>query len=323
VAKDGRTIRSQMGPFGLVPLWVLECVMTVVRKTSQGVDAAARAVLVYVVLAAKYANREHRAWPKRELLAEVSGMSLASLARALRILRNAGAIQTGLRHRADGSVMGLDYLLVQVEPAKAADHQVCADTKAVDHQVCTDTIIESAQTPPIKGRTRSTRTRSKKEGEAAAPPAPPLENPPGEGTEDDPLEAFRLAWNELRTDPLPPCHKLTPTRRRLIRARLVEHTIEDWRGIFARLNQSAFCRGERAGGWPMSFDQVIGSPDVALRVLEGQYDDHLSDRDRAAACDWLFRCYGSSRHCPHTPTCDDDLACLRLVAARLRARRAS
>ena len=73
----------------------------------------------------------------------------------------------------------------------------------------------------------------------------------------------------------------------------------------------------------MSFDQIIASPDVAVRVLEGVYDDHLRAADRAAAQAWRFRVSGSSNYCPHSPTCDSDEVCLRKIAVRLRTQKAS
>ena len=88
----------------------------------------------------------------------------------------------------------------------------------------------------------------------------------------DPLDAFRLAWNELTTEPIPRCISLTKERRRWIRAALVERSLEAWREIFMRVEASAHCRGGGRDGWRVTLDWLVRKPDNALRVLEGQYD---------------------------------------------------
>jgi hypothetical protein len=97
-------LRAQIGPFGIVPLWVIQrC-------------PDARAIHLYAVLSAKYANRQRRAWPRTEQLAQVMGSSLRNVERAIRALRDAGALRTGRRRRRDGAVVGLDFELIQIEP---------------------------------------------------------------------------------------------------------------------------------------------------------------------------------------------------------------
>jgi hypothetical protein len=82
-------------------------------------------------------------------------------------------------------------------------------------------------------------------------------------------------WN--RTMPRPPfsnVRDLTRRRREQAEARLQEHTLEEWERVLRSLSQSRFHRGESGRGtWVASFDWVIKSPDVAVRALEGQFDD--------------------------------------------------
>lgn len=133
-------------------------------------------------------------------------------------------------------------------------------------------------------------------------------------------EAFALAWNDSAAGtPLKPCHSLTRKRRRLIRARRAEHPLEAWRRIMARIAASSFCRGEGQKGFLASFDWLIGSPDPAVKALEGQYDDHVSEADLAAARHDLFRAFGGA--CPHTPMCQFREDCVEREARRLRAQR--
>jgi len=133
--------------------------------------------------------------------------------------------------------------------------------------------------------------------------------------------AFLNAWNELTTPPLAEVQALTQKRRRFVRRRLVDRPLDEHREAMLRINDSGFCRGEGSRGFVASFDWYIRSPEPAMKALEGLYDDHLSEADRAAVLEWRFRTYGSLTQCPHTPTCRDNEACLRRSAARLRARK--
>lgn len=114
-------------------------------------------------------------------------------------------------------------------------------------------------------------------------------------------EAFQALWNDTTSLPIPRCRDLTSKRRRHIKARLSERSLEAWGAIMARIQASKFCRGEVARGngdqpWVAAFDWLIGSPDVAVKVLEGAYDDRKPARVAAAApqptysFDWFDEC---------------------------------
>jgi hypothetical protein len=95
------SFRSQLGPFAMVPVWVLR-------------DAKdAQAVYLYAILS-RYANRERRAWPKHDRLAAEMGVTDRSVRRALARLKAIHAVQTSPHRRADGTVDGTEYLLVAV-----------------------------------------------------------------------------------------------------------------------------------------------------------------------------------------------------------------
>lgn len=119
-------------------------------------------------------------------------------------------------------------------------------------------------------------------------------------------EDFQEAWNSETLPPLPRCRDLTTKRRRHIKARLTERPLTEWREVMQRIQASAFCRGEVAPReadsqpWVASFDWLIGSPDVAVKVLEGKYDDRsvprrtqadrpFSERELSDARDWYRR----------------------------------
>lgn len=81
------------------------------------------------------------------------------------------------------------------------------------------------------------------------------------------------AWNEICIS-LTKCSKVTQKRRAHIAARIKEYPIEKWREIFTRIEASDFCRGLLGNGaWRADFDWITKSPDNAVKVLEGRYDN--------------------------------------------------
>ena len=115
-------------------------------------------------------------------------------------------------------------------------------------------------------------------------------------------EDVQELWNITTNPPIPRCRELTAKRRRHIKARNTELTWGEWRQVFTKIAASAFCNGHNDRGWTASFDWVIGSPDVAIKVLEGKYDDRLS-RGKATP-----RVAG----CRHVRPCADQMACTAL-----------
>lgn len=111
-------------------------------------------------------------------------------------------------------------------------------------------------------------------------------------TERDPvapegkIEAFVQLWNETTSRPLARCHGLSDKRKSHIRARLRDRGLSDWRDVFLRIERSSFCRGQNDRKWIASFDWIIESPDNALKVLEGKYDDRGSPRVKPTFGEW-------------------------------------
>jgi hypothetical protein len=105
---------------------------------------------------------------------------------------------------------------------------------------------------------------------------------------------FGVLWNEETSAPIPKCLQLTAKRRRHINARLAERPLTEWCEVFRRIHGSAFCRGYNDRGWIATFDWVIGSADVAVKVLEGKYDDRRKPPERSRAepayVDWGEEC---------------------------------
>lgn len=89
-------------------------------------------------------------------------------------------------------------------------------------------------------------------------------------------------WNIETLPPIPRCKYLTHQRKSRASARLRERPLEEWRAIVRRIGLSAFCRGENDRGWLATFDWLL-QPDVAVKVLEGKYDDRVPAPRRDAS----------------------------------------
>lgn len=99
-------------------------------------------------------------------------------------------------------------------------------------------------------------------GDLSAEADPPI-------TEDEVLEA----WQD-RMVPLgfPAVRKMTPTRRRSLKARMREYPhIEDWQKAFSALERSNFCKGDNDRGWRADFDFLCQSKSLT-KLIEGAYD---------------------------------------------------
>lgn len=310
-------MRAQV-QFSMVPTWVIERCSSV-------------AVHVYGYLM-KYASRkDRRAWPKIPLLANEMNKSVRTVERAVAELRKVGAIQTSRRHGRNGAVLGLEFMLIFVDPVTSvlsaiSDGKDTGNHSATDGGMDDDLPATGVETipPPVSGLKREPEPENQiqeQRDRASLPsgPEPGRVFAGGEPDQNDPCEQFRAAWNEAALEPIKPCSTLTPKRRRLIRAALTVHTIDEWREIFTRVNRSSFCLGEK--GWIASLDWLVGTPDAAVKVREGQYDDRFTPAELSAASAHNFKIAGG--RCPHRETCKYTEDCVELTARMLRRRRAS
>lgn len=133
------------------------------------------------------------------------------------------------------------------------------------------------------------------------------------GTPTRPLAAVTVgpdelmaAWNRLTNPPIIRAKELTGPRRRHSQARLRDRPLTEWEAVFARIEASRFCRGENDRQWRASFDWAIGSPDVAVKVLEGKYDGHEPIEGR--------REFYTPWECPHAKTCTTPSMCEKATA---------
>jgi hypothetical protein len=77
---------------------------------------------------------------------------------------------------------------------------------------------------------------------------------------------------------LPRITKLTPPRKRALRARLKEHPEYTWwENFFARVKRSDFLMGRKKGvNWKATFDWLM-KPANLQKVLEGNYDQQSAN----------------------------------------------
>jgi hypothetical protein len=74
---------------------------------------------------------------------------------------------------------------------------------------------------------------------------------------------------------LPVPISITPKRITAINAALDRvSALGQWEAFFARLERSAFCRGQNARGWKADLDWAL-KPDTWTKTFEGKYDDRV------------------------------------------------
>lgn len=72
---------------------------------------------------------------------------------------------------------------------------------------------------------------------------------------------------------------LSDARRKSIRARLNTHTIDDFKTLFEKAEQSTFLKGGNNRNWTATFDWLIKDSNMA-KVLDGNYDNHGSQNQK-------------------------------------------
>ena len=70
----------------------------------------------------------------------------------------------------------------------------------------------------------------------------------------------------------PRLQKLSDARKKAIRARLKQYSIEDFERLFRMAEASSFLKGKNSRNWSASFDWLIKDANMA-KVLDGNYQD--------------------------------------------------
>lgn len=91
---------------------------------------------------------------------------------------------------------------------------------------------------------------------------------------DDPLSVDEVveAWNDIaERRKLPKVAKITPERRRKLKARIEQNTIDEWRLALDAIDRSSFLCGDNDRGWKANFDFLL-QPSSFTKLIEGAYD---------------------------------------------------
>ena len=84
---------------------------------------------------------------------------------------------------------------------------------------------------------------------------------------------------------LPTVRSLSDARKKAIRSRLRQYTIDDFKAVFEKAEASSFLTGAD-GGWKASFDWLIKEANM-LKVLEGNYADKPRKGKKEVVPDWM------------------------------------
>lgn len=79
---------------------------------------------------------------------------------------------------------------------------------------------------------------------------------------------------------LPKVRSLSDMRKKHINARLKEHSMDELRLAFQKAEASDWCTGRR-GNWKCNLEWMMKSENNLLKILEGNYDNHDSNIERA------------------------------------------
>lgn len=93
------------------------------------------------------------------------------------------------------------------------------------------------------------------------------------------VDAVVRLYNDLCPS-LPSVTILSNKRKRDIKNRLKEYTLDDFRKVFAKVENTAFLRGENERGFMATIDWLLKEGNIA-KVLDGNYDDR-PNKQRAA-----------------------------------------
>lgn len=150
-------------------------------------------------------------------------------------------------------------------------------------------------------------------------------------------ELLMQMWNGLTDGPIPQCRALTGKRLAHAKARLrgslqlanMADTVSignAWETIIRRVVASDFCNGKNDRGWVATFDWLVSSDDVPVKVLEGKYDNRdgvktarvvqFSARENEAART-VRRAWG---RCMHKEHCENQVECLTKIMTAARGK---
>lgn len=95
--------------------------------------------------------------------------------------------------------------------------------------------------------------------------------------------------------------KLSDSRKKAIRARLKQYSVDDFRRLFEMAEGSSFLKGENDRNWSATFDWMVKDANMA-KILDGNYADK-QEKEENDYSDWKRPEYYKNFH--PTPSPDD------------------
>jgi len=152
---------SDMGPYGIVPLWILM------------LSISDRAVRLFALLASKYCDKLNRAFPSRTTIARDLDCSLDSADRAIRELVSANALAVERRQLPSGDYTSNHYSLFFSNPTGSLSN--CAADLAAPARPPSRTSAATRLAAPMRPPSRTgaaTGTRPTEPDQERTPPNP-------------------------------------------------------------------------------------------------------------------------------------------------------
>ena len=197
--------------------------------------------LVLLALA-DWANDEGLCWPSIDRLCQKSGLKRRSVQMAIHTMEAIGILR---REEVVGK--GCKYWII------APVQEMHPRTK------CTPPVQEMHPTRALDAPNTSITHQL---------------NTKDDTSSDDDLKVEDVVevWNEMAEQcGLAKVAKLTDVRRKKIKARIKEYSVEDWSKAMKAIYNSKFLRGENDRGWKADFDFLL-EPSKFVKLVEGAYD---------------------------------------------------
>jgi hypothetical protein len=272
-------VRSDIGRYGMMPEWLL----------TSGVSD--RAIRLFAVLAAKYADRDGVAYPSRARLAKDLGLAQAKTVDApIQELCDVGALTIRKRFHGDGSPQSNEYLLEFSRPAEEgvvpeqglpsppSGTTVAPDEGLGSPQLGAGVVPgDGPRVVPGQGHDPGKYLTRSIEPEREAPAAPPL----------PPVLALVERWNRERV-PGPKVEHVSLVRTKALQRALDEHPdLDIWSTAIAWLNGQPWANAPGSGAaptWRATLDWLT-KPGQLEKILEQAEADRTAPPRRRNPAD--------------------------------------
>lgn len=132
-------------------------------------------------------------------------------------------------------------------------------------------LCETPRETPRKTEARQTRDTEQVREEGKKEESSNDDSPSDDGPAVLPEDVFEHYRKVAASLGLTVPRDFTPERRKLVRGRIAQYSLEDFQTVFAKCRDSPFLRGDRGGRTPLTFDWLMQKKNFQ-KTLEGNYD---------------------------------------------------